>query len=383
MRPLLTHRYRKLELRKALLDRHLVELTPTTDSSVAHWSIHRSVKRSLLFKLDQDFERKQRMFRNAVDMVRRVTPKQSQYSSPSNQDWPIYERYLNHLLSLNTVYISELVPTSDSPQAISSLEPCMEFIELLSDFGNYMWERNLISGALELLDTAEKQCRELLPEDNTNPTYTQVLYVTASIELNQGSIKRREGLMHKKQIRDRRQRRYDSFPKDQVPEVDALQLSTAINNFGAAYLHCDDYSAAQPLLEDALRIKALYGNEHTAHLLTGFAEGYKNLAFVAMFNGDTEKALSLSKKAIDNLIASPKWGPRTRIALLHRYLRACHLFNAGKEDDALLEHLDVLRIRQDVLGKKHDHTLDSQYAVGYLYSKTGDHEKAEYVLLVL
>jgi tetratricopeptide (TPR) repeat protein len=324
------------------------------------------------------------MFRYAVDMVRRVTPKQSQYSSPSNKDWPIYERYLNHLLSLNTVYTSELaLPTTESPQANYSLSPCMEFAELLSDFGNYMWERNLISGALELLDTAEKICRELLPQDNTNPRYTQVLYVIASIELNQGSIKRREGLMHKKQIRDRRQQRYDSFPKDQIPEVDALQLSTAINNFGAAYLHCDDYPAAQPLLDDALRIKSMYGNKHSPHLVSGFAEGYKNLAFVAMFNGDTERALSLSKEACDNLIASPSFGPRTRVALLHRYLRACHLFNAGKVAHALLEHLDVLRIRQEVLGRKHDHTLDSQYAVGYLYSKIGDHEKAEYVVLVL
>jgi hypothetical protein len=118
---------RELELRKTLSARHLVERYAKPGYEPA-LSIHRSLKQALLYKLDEDPEKRQKRFDRAFELVRHVFPRQSPYRAPVNNLWLVYEKYLPQVLSLHTSYVSSNTP----------LAPSLAFTELLSDAGNYL-----------------------------------------------------------------------------------------------------------------------------------------------------------------------------------------------------------------------------------------------------
>lgn len=91
----------------------------------------------------------------------------------------------------------------------------------------------------------------------------------------------------------------------------------------------------------------------------GLAESNKNLALVALSKGDAETALRHADEAVALI---DKWdfgGPKTKVGQFMRFMRACVLHNVGKIQEALEVNLEVLDERVLILGKSHDHTIDS------------------------
>ena len=370
---------------------HLAEFVRSPRHEFSEISIHREVQSSLRRKLKENTSEFRASFLNAFRLIRDVVPRQSPVSAPSTDDWAIYELYLPHVLSLHTAYGEALSDLSAYQDRV-----LLDFAELLSDVGNYMYERYLVPNALAVLETAEKIYNKLLEPGNLEPLRIQVLYLQASIELNHGSVKRREALEKKIHIVQLREKRNKELCRDTAemklsddPGSDvhgngktltyssqnhrfaSIQLSTSLNNLACAYMHCDDFERAAPLLKKSLRIKNKWKSTETPQI-PGFAEVRKNLALISLSRGEVAKAVNFSREAADMMNDWSKAGSKTKVGQFFRFMHACVLFNTGEEKRALEENVKILKVREDVLGTAHDHTIDSYYAVGMMYSSTGD-----------
>ncbi|KAK0704050.1 hypothetical protein B0T26DRAFT_521671 [Lasiosphaeria miniovina] len=178
-----------LKVKKQLISRHLVESQAADPESISNGSapqatspiypallVHRSVQQMLLFKLDQNPGTRELRFRQTFDLLRMAVPKQSPYRAPINHLWPVYEKYVPSVRSLYHNIINPATP----------FKPFLELVELLSDIGNYFWERNITNGSMEMLQTAENICTEVLDPDDPHPVLSGLLVVIASFELNAG-----------------------------------------------------------------------------------------------------------------------------------------------------------------------------------------------------
>ena len=354
-----------MELRKDLSGRHLIERQNEPGHEPA-FSIHRSLKRALLYKLDDDPDKRQKQFKCAFELVRQAFPRQSPYRAPVNHLWPIYEKYLPQVISLHTAYSTSVTP----------LRPFLAFSELLSDAGNYMWERSLTSNAFPILATATKICNQVLEPDDPNPIRTSVLGVVASFELNQSGRKRASGLAHKEQILHLRRTYMASKSKHELTKCDGMLLGSALNNFGGACMQCDDFEKAETLLTESLAVKECWGNEKDDPF--PFAEAYKNIGLVRLTQNKVEESLALIERAAEMM---QQWkGPNTRVTQYFKFIWAIVLENCGLQDIALSKHLEILDKRKEFLGDWNPQTMDSHYSIGAIYYSRKEFAKAEALL---
>lgn len=365
-------------MQQDLYGRHLTEKKPPSHPQESgSFSIHRHVKQHLQAKLLDEPQRHNKAFQRALLLVRAVFPRQHAGSSPTNQKWPLYDKYYLHVLSLHAAY-KEALKYSQSQNLVN--DGPIEFGTLLSDLGNYMYERYLIRSAFDILDTADAVLKNALGSEQTNPERLQVLYLRASIELNHGITKRTEGVAHKEELVQLRLARLAQVYRSEnraVHETASRQLSTAYNNLACAYMHCDDYERAMPLFQKSRMIKKKWWKQSMSPQLAAFSEINKNFALVYLSRGDGDAALSHADEAVRLIDQWINGGPRSKVGQFMRYMRACVLFNIGEKQRALVENLNILKARFDVLGETHDHTIDSYFAVGMIHSSLGDWYKAE------
>lgn len=363
---------------KSLLARHLVE----RDNSHSTVSIHRSFQLALRYKLrngdsptcnSPDFA-----FQLAVQVVRAVVPNQSPIHSPTPQDGPTFEKYYAHVISLHTLYKDKSL----------NLTASIALAELFSDISYHSRERGMTQTALDILGTAEEICNKVLRQDDPNLVRVNILYLRASIELEHGCEKRREGIEHKIQIANHRELYLELSSTKETRRDDELRYSTALNNLGAAYIHSEDWGKAEELLSRSMELKHRCSNEDSQP--DYFAEGYKNQALVKLAKGETQEALRLSMLGIKTA-SRHSGGPNTRFFQLHMFLRACILFCTGDVEAALKEHQNVLEARRKIFGDSeeilgsiqehthehtHEHTLDSMYMVGAVHLELNEVEEA-------
>jgi tetratricopeptide (TPR) repeat protein len=344
------------------------------DSSL---SIHRFLRHYLRVKLEGSSpDDCKQAFNHAFLLVRAMVPSQSATSSPTNHHWPIHERFLPHVLSLHAVF------KEWDDKMPNLLQHPLAFAELLSDVGNYMYERYLIKDALTVLETAERICIKFLGVDCTDLLYIQILYLQASIGLNHGSTMRADSVKKKEHIVKLRMDRLPSSykrkkdPRNKEHRLEAIRLSTALNNLACAYMHSEDYKRAKPLFIKSLAIKKKWVDKEYPHL-PGLSEIDKNLALVSLAEGKPEEALTLAEESVQKIDRWPNGGPNTKVGQFYRFMAACVVFNSGLVDKALDDSKKILEAREKYLGIAHDHTLDSYYAVGMMYYTVGELAEAE------
>lgn len=364
-------------LQENLNERHLIEKKPSSNPQEGgSLFIHRHVKDHLQAKLLDQPEQYNMAFLRALLMLRAVFPRQDAGSSPSNDKWPLYEKYYLHVISLHAAYKQSL---EYSPQQEIVKDCPIEFATLLSDVANYMYERYLIKDAFKILDTADAIFNKCLGTESIDPERIQALYLRASIELNYGITRRADGIAHKEHIVKLRTARFAKVCQEGNEEARGVaerQLSTAYNNLACAYMHCDEYERAVPFLQKALVIKKKWRTLGMGAQLPAFSEMNKNLALVALSRGNADDALNFANEAVSIIDQWELGGARTKVGQFMRFMRACVLFNIGEIRESLVAHLKVLEARQDVLGETHDHTLDSYYTVGMVYTWLLDWENA-------
>ncbi|KIW70019.1 hypothetical protein PV04_02330 [Phialophora macrospora] len=337
-------------------------------------SLHRVCKEMILLQLERDVSKRQEAFLGVFEKLRGVFPKQSALGEPITKEWSVYEKYLQHVISLWDMW------QRASPQP----EADVRFAELLSDAGNYMWERNFTAEALPLLKDADELCQKLEGSQERYKQYHRAPSIYASIIDVIGSFELDIGISTREQGKDRKTRtlklREQIFHGSRHVEASeqreaAIQLANSYNNVACALFALDQFEEAVPYLDEALKLKQTWGSEST--LAYDFGEHYKNMALVHVARGERNKAKELAQKAFELVEATE--GPRSNSTLFFKFMKACVLYHCGETENALQLHREILGDRIQVISEIHNDTLTSYYTVATMeyYLKRYDEAAAD------
>ncbi|KAK3984497.1 hypothetical protein QBC44DRAFT_252748 [Cladorrhinum sp. PSN332] len=364
-------------VRMELLSRHLVRIQGASNSAL---SIHRSFQKNLVFRLDQTPQDRQQVFDRAVKLVRNCFPVQSPIGVPVSHKWDDYKKYLPHVLSLHTMYRQTTSPPGHE------IEVNAGFAELLCDAGYYMWDRNIGSEGISVLETADKICHQLnSTADGTSITpssRSDLRRLRANIGVALGSLLNTLGIseIHRAinlfdEILILRQEHISSLSLPHSQE-DQLLLSNSWNDKGWMRLESEDYLAAEECFEKSLEIKRQWPEKDIPF---EFSETLKNLAMVRMAQKRSKEAIDLALHAL-KLVEEDENGTGPATVLKFKLYTAEVLMNSGQVGEAIKLAKEVASGRQSLYRDHHPLNLDVYYFLGIAHFYGGNLTEAAKML---
>jgi tetratricopeptide (TPR) repeat protein len=337
-----------------LASRHLV--TRETVLQKPQLSIHRSLQKSVLHDLDQDFALFQQIFDLAFTLIRKVYPPQSPTHDPQNEHWVTQELYQPHILSLHSVY------KKSSKKPIASIA----FAELLSDAVYYFWERGTLRDGKLLTNTAEEICRHY---PGSYKIKANVYSLGAALRWSRGITERAPILYRLLRALALLQKHINELTPDKItPEILRL-YATSWNDVAAAFIDHEFYDDAIRCLNLCVTIKRGLGDQ----LGVWGANRYKSLALAWL--GRVNEALELIPAGDEVLPALLE----LRCASFYERCRfgwANVFVMSGNFQRAHVLLQENLRNRKRLCGEAGLFTLDTYYLLGITQHKMGNTQEA-------
>ncbi|KAL2431948.1 hypothetical protein ABEF95_004385 [Exophiala dermatitidis] len=343
-----------------LRERHLVERDERGGDFFLR--IHRSFRRSVLHRLDKNLDQRQRAYDKAFTALRDVFPR-IEFTSRTEDRWPLVQKYLPQVLSLQSCYVAS------EPRITASIE----FADLLCDAGTFLWEQNIFKDSMPMLYLAEQICEELVAPDDPNPVFAQVLESIAVYEDLLGSEPRRKSVVTMKKVQELRRDYYDRIPPTSRTQTDEITLCRSWCDTAASLIGLYEVDEAADLYERALAHYRKIGTEQT--IPYRFAHMYYDLTWLRVLQKRDSEALECAERSY--VLSSQALGKESVWTINFRYMWACALFSVGHLIESLRMHREVLRDRLRILHETMSDTLLSYYMVGTLLYYVGEHEGAE------
>ncbi|KAI1123034.1 hypothetical protein F5Y10DRAFT_252648 [Nemania abortiva] len=130
----------------------------------------------------------------------------------------------------------------------------------------------------------------------------------------------------------------------------------------------DEFGQAERLLEKSIEVKSTWATEETAPF--PFAEYYKNMAHIRLYQGKTTEAIDLMSRARKML--SDTKGIDAGATMLFSFILGNMHFCVGSIQESLEEHERTLALRKAKLGDQDPYTLDSYHALAVVLHKLGN-----------
>jgi tetratricopeptide (TPR) repeat protein len=346
-------------MRKSLVKRSLV--TYETGSSEPYLTIHRSLQRGILYKLDKQVESRQAVFEQAFSIVRQITPSASPIQVPNPRFWSEFEAAVPQIFALRSAFLGS------QPQ----IEGSVQFAELLYDAGFNTWEREMSYSGLQLLETAEQILDDLGYDENAK-LRADIHAIAGIICDNIGISRKAQGLLHRQKALKIRQMVVDEAGESVTRDQEIL-LYNAMNDVAESLLQSYGYQEAEVLVESCKVQYAKWGTEDEFPFEYG--KYYRNIGAVRCLQRRFEEAITSTERAVELIGLDTGVGPRY---LFYMYDSACHVLQAGDLETSLKIHREIFETREDVCGEFNDVTLQSAYTIGALYHHLGDPQMAEY-----
>jgi len=153
-----------------------------------------------------------------------------------------------------------------------------------------------------------------------------------------------------------------------------IRLFIAKTELAGAYLQRGDISKTRIIMDELhTTCQMQFGSDDQYHY--EWSRYYHHMAFVLMAEGEKDKAIEYISKSRD--LNTMLVGAEDPIVLSDRYDLASLLFYAGRTEEALEEHQEVLRLREKICHCGNQYTWESQEAVGILLHLAGRDAEAE------
>jgi tetratricopeptide (TPR) repeat protein len=320
-----------------------------------------------LHQLDRNIDQREKVFQEAVSMVRKAFPRENLVKRGGADDWPMQQKYLPHVVSINAAVVQ-----SDPP-----IKSDLRFAGLLHDAAVFLYNWQGRDEARALLRTAEKMCEELFgttPED-TGPLYAFCL-AALGIHDQWGGIETRErGISRTKKAMELQKTQVGRFATENVTEKDWIALGRFHTDHGCCLLQAERHSEAAILYEETLKAYRHAGTEETLAVRFGLVYCLQGTAAAGQKNAVAEELWSKGLELILKMLP-----PHSFTALWFKFLAAVCFFSIGKRDVSMQYHTEVLETRVRILGADHHELLSSKYCVAVGHQHNGDLETAEYIL---
>ena len=323
-------------------------------------SIHRSLQEKILHDLDRDAQKREYVFGQAFDLVRKRFPLPSPIQVPEPEKWPDCKENLPHVLHLQKV-VSEILP---------SIMPSVKIARLLSDGGINLWERGMTSEGLRLLRSAEAILDKLDYDE---------MQLRANIHIIIALLIQDYGFTHFAESKDRiwtalgiRKDYKDKTHHNLYTREHDILLHNAWSDYGCVLLQSNKYKEAEPIFRKCLGKYHEWGDE--SEIPYEYYKFNHHTAFCRLYHHDFAEAIKLAEEGLRMITLATGQSSATSKT---RYDLACIVVQSGDFPRALSLHQEVLESNLKQHGKFSFLTLQSYYAVGALHAYCGDLTEAE------
>lgn len=345
----------------SIANRNLV--SRETSSKGPFLSIHRALQLSLLHKLDDNPGARQSTFDHAIKLVRRVFPRQSEVQAPCSSNWEVKERFLPHVLSLQSVFEQDFE---------HSLHGTEEAAILFSDVGHYLWERVINPQAMKSLELA-KRILVTCP-DTDGLELSKVCNILGDLYCQErGELGRHAGLKLLIEALMLRKKHVETSQAE-LTTSEYLLLANAWNDIACSLFDHGSYTEARQYLEKSLLIKKERGIPENTEAAFSYAENYKNLATVCIYEKDFKNGIQLAAQAVE-LIELDSSDHRS--ISLFQFHYANSLFYNGQIAESLKRHEKIRDQRLKLFGLAGVPTLNSYFTCSWLNFAIGRILEAE------
>ncbi len=344
---------------RELSRRNIISVNTENGEETLH--IHRTLQQKILEDLDKDPRRREEVFFQAYELVRKKFPLPSPIQVPEPAKWPACREYLPHVLHLVNV-TTNLLP---------SILPSVKLARLFSDGGINLWERGMTSEGLRLLKSAEAILDRLENDES---------HLKANIHVIINLLIQDFGLSHIAESKNRIRKALKirlNFLVQCTPQLytrtDAILLHNAWSDYGCVLLQYNEYQRAEPMFRKCLTKYRDWGTETDIPY-----EYYKynhHVAFCRLYQRDFAGAIELAEKSLRLIILATG---ESSAASKTRFDLACIVLQSGDTQRALALHKEVLASNLRLHGRFNFLTLQSYYSVGVVSAYTGTLPEAEY-----
>jgi tetratricopeptide (TPR) repeat protein len=325
-------------------------------------SIHRSLQQKILKDIDKDAQKREAVFAQAFQLVRKRFPLPSPIQVPEPEKWPACREVLPHVLQLQKVAM-EVLP---------SIKPTVKLARLLSDGGINLWERGMTSEGLRLMRSAEAildsvKCEEQLLRGN--------IHIIIALLIQD------YGLSHIAESKDRiwkalqiREAHLRQTPPELYAREDEILLHNAWSDYGCVLLQYNMHNEAELIFQKCLTKYHEWGKE--TEIPYEYYKFNHHSAFCRLYHGDFAEAIRLGEEGLRMITLATGQSSATSKT---RFDLACIFLQSGDLERALSLHQQVLESNLKQHGKFSFLTLQSYYAVGALHAYRREFIDAEYI----
>jgi tetratricopeptide (TPR) repeat protein len=329
-------------------------------------SIHRALQLKILKDLNKEPQDREKVFRQAYMLVRKKFPTPSPIQIPEPHKWPIYIKYIPHILSLQKVFTESVI----------TLAPSVEFARLLSDGGMSLWERAWTNESLQLLRSAETILNQI--KHNEGMLRANINVIIGLIIEGQGFTHIPESLERFQWALNARLEYQRTTPPEKYTKNDEILLYNVQTDYACCLLQQNNYIQAEPIFSSCLAKYREWGTEE--EIPYEYSKYNQNMAWCSMYRRDFATAIKLAERAVHYISLATGQSPSTNS---WKFSMACIVLQSGDTRRALDIHKEVLEARIQQHGTSNYLTSQSYYAVGALHAMTGDLPAAEYVAHLL
>lgn len=352
-----------MEMIRNLRTRQLVKRD--TSESDPFLSMHRTLQWSILHSLSKDSDLRWEFFRQALALLQRGVPEVSRLQEPEAEKWPQFEKYAPQVLSLRTHCLWP-EPAVEFP---------VDFAEVLSNMGTYMWHAGLLdTGSKSLLNAEEILDNKQVDRDNE---LRGDLHVNLGIIFSFTGVSEREVSMQRRlEALDIRWKHYEDIPDGKRTRIDEMRWVNARTDLAIAYMHEENFDEAEAIFEECLRKYKTWDTEDKIPF--EYSKYYKFMSFVRMSHGQAREAKEYAQKGVELIEMAA--GVQSPLYHATRFLLANILYHAEDIEGSLKLNEDVLKSMRKFCGDFNHFTLESYSTCAALLLRQGDAVKAAYVL---
>ena len=346
-----------------LQDRQLVERTGSGANAMLR--THTAFKRTVIFRLAETPDDRQKAFEKAVSAIRRALPQRCLDKGRSGVDLQdVINMCLPHVLSLKREF-----QLAEPP-----LQGSIEFADVLCDASFYLWEQHFLADALSCATVGEEICSGIRGKDDDSPLHIQFFGLLANLHHTspiQGQ-RAKAPEMYKK-VMAGREAHIARLPPDKVTSTDKIDLGRAYTDFAEWLVDEERLDDALELVQKALDIYRELGDEET--LAFRFGNQYGTLSLIYCGMRRMGEALDYGRRSVELIVKL--YGERYYFATIFQLHYAAVLLIAGKGFEALPIFRGVLNTRIDLRGELDSETLDAMMWLGVVHYHLSDMEESE------
>lgn len=302
-------------------------------------------------------------------MIDQLVPPATRLQQNEKDTWPRYYKYVPQVVSL--------LQQSQWPDPPLMLN--LSFARMLSNVGTFLWHTGQFRDCINAMDVAvaavkgQKDAYRATPE--CEELLSDIYLVTGILADCIGVSKRRNSMEDRIELMRLREKELDRITPDMRSLEVEIRWGNAKGDLACAHLQREGYEKANQIMKELLGYYKKWGTEQEHPF--EYSKYYHHSAFILMAKGYPAKALRYARKGVQ--LELDHAGSEDAMVLVSEYDLASLLYNAGKLQESLALHKEILQKRRTLCGEGSQFTLGSYEAVAIVAYSLGEYGEAEYV----